>query len=422
MELKNNIIILKISYISQILLLIIIIILSVYYKYNIEWMSQISLIFFYILFNCLILMIIPPIIFFIILFFKKSYNILFKLLKITIILFIIRIVITIEFLVIFIITYNNNVLFYKYCPFNFKQSDLTKIFPNLIDNNININIEEIKNNCMNKRCFEFNNIIESINYSYICNYNLEKSFNEEDEIKYRKININDLKDNNTSEILLSYINICNPYIDIFICNLIKNPKRYSIDINYKCPEEKSSIFEIILTLLNIVFPISIFVFQFIHYKKILKIIVTQDIQKMNKTKDSSNKSNKSNKSFKKDGTELIIVDNNIENKNEEYLIEILQKSKENTKKKKSVRIYKKNLCKDNDKGNLFIENLKTINPKHNRKNSFIENQKEFNSKDNISDSNNNDFEIKSNRLLTEINENNKEKQEEEKAKYITIKK
>ena len=405
MELKNNIIILKISYISQILLLIIIIILSVYYKYNIEWMSQISLIFFYILFNCLILMIIPPIIFFIILFFKKSYNILFKLLKITIILFIIRIVITIEFLVIFIITYNNNVLFYKYCPFNFKQSDLTKIFPNLIDNNININIEEIKNNCMNKRCFEFNNIIESINYSYICNYNLEKSFNEEDEIKYRKININDLKDNNTSEILLSYINICNPYIDIFIC-----------------PEEKSSIFEIILTLLNIVFPISIFVFQFIHYKKILKIIVNQDIQKMNKTKDSSNKSNKSNKSFKKDGTELIIVDNNIENKNEEYLIEILQKSKENTKKKKSVRIYKKNLCKDNDKGNLFIENLKTINPKHNRKNSFIENQKEFNSKDNISDSNNNDFEIKSNRLLTEINENNKEKQEEEKAKYITIKK
>ena len=285
-----------------------------------------------------------------------------------------------------------------------------------------INIEEIKNNCMNKRCFEFNNIIESINYSYICNYNLEKSFNEEDEIKYRKININDLKDNNTSEMLLSYINICNPYIDIFICNLIKNPKRYSIDINYKCPEEKSSIFEIILTLLNIVFPISIFVFQFIHYKKILKIIVNQDIQKMNKTKDSSNKSNKSNKSFKKDGTELIIVDNNIENKNEEYLIEILQKSKENTKKKKSVRIYKKNLCKDNDKGNLFIENLKTINPKHNRKNSFIENQKEFNSKDNISDSNNNDFEIKSNRLLTEINENNKEKQEEEKAKYITIKK
>ena len=422
MELKNNIIILKISYISQILLLIIIIILSVYYKYNIEWMSQISLIFFYILFNCLILMIIPPIIFFIILFFKKSYNILFKLLKITIILFIIRIVITIEFLVIFIITYNNNVSFYKYCPFNFKQSDLTKIFPNLIDNNININIEEIKNNCMNKRCFEFNNIIESINYSYICNYNLEKSFNEEDEIKYRKININDLKDNNTSEILLSYINICNPYIDIFICNLIKNPKRYSIDINYKCPEEKSSIFEIILTLLNIVFPISIFVFQFIHYKKILKIIVNQDIQKMNKTKDSSNKSNKSNKSFKKDGTELIIVDNNIENKNEEYLIEILQKSKENTKKKKSVRIYKKNLCKDNDKGNLFIENLKTINPKHNRNNSFIENQKEFNSKDNISDSNNNDFEIKSNRLLTEINENNKEKQEEEKAKYITIKK
>ena len=135
---------------------------------------------------------------------------------------------------------------------------------------------------------------------------------------------------------------------------------------------------------------------------------------MNKTKDSSNKSNKSNKSFKKDGTELIIVDNNIENKNEEYLIEILQKSKENTKKKKSVRIYKKNLCKDNDKGNLFIENLKTINPKHIRKNSFIENKKEFN--------NNNDFEIKSNRLLTEINENNKEKQEEEKAKYITIKK
>ena len=421
MELKKNIIILKISYISQIIFLIIIIILNAYYKYNIEWMSKISLIFFYILFNCLIVMIIPLLIFFIIIIFKKNYNIFFKLLKITIILFIIRIIITINFLVIFIITYNNNNLFYKYCPFNFKQSDLTKIFPNLMDNNMNINFEEIKSNCLNKRCFEFDEIIESINYSYICNYNLEKSFNGENEINYRKININDLKDNNTSEILISFIDLCNPYIDIYICNLIKNPKKYSIDINYKCPEKKSSILEIILTLLNIIFPISIFVFQFIHYKKILKIIVTEEIEKMNKTKDSSNKSNKSNKSFKKNKTELIIVDNNSENKNEEYLMEILQKSKENTTKKKPVRIYRTH--KDKDKENIFVENLKTINPKHNFNKSFIENKKEFNNKDNISDNiNNNDFEIKSNRLLTEINENNKEKQEDEKVRYIMIKK
>ena len=140
---------------------------------------------------------------------------------------------------------------------------------------------------------------------------------------------------------------------------------------------------------------------------------------MKKTKDSLNKSNNSNKLLKKDKTELIIVDNNIENKNEEKLMKILQKSKENYKKK-PVRIYK--IYKDNDKENIFIENLKTINPKHNRNKSFVGNKEEFNDKNNISENiNNNDFDIKSNRLLTEINEKNKEKQEKEKAKYIMIK-
>ena len=414
MELKKNINILRISFISQIILLIIIIILSAYYKYNIDWMSEISLIFFFILFYCLIAMIAPPVIFFIIIFFKKNYNIFFKILKITISLFIIRIIITIEFLVIFIITNNNFDLFYKYCPFNFKESDITRIFPNLINNNMNINVEEIKNDCINKKCFEFNNAIP---YSFICNFNLGESFNEKE---YRKIDLKDIKNNNISEIILSYINLCIPYTDIFICNLFKKPKKFSIDIDYKCPKNKSSVLEIIITLLNIIFPLSIFVFQFIHYKKILKLIVSQEIQNINKTVDSSNKSYKSNKSFKKEKTEFIIVDNDFENKNEEYLMTILKNSKENTNRKKPIRIYKVNLLyKDKDNENIFIENLKTINPKHNRNKSFTENKKEFNINGNIK----NDFEENTNRLLTELNKNNKEeKQVEDKAKYIVIKK
>ena len=68
---------------------------------------------------------------------------------------------------------------------------------------------------------------------------------------------------------------------------------------------------------------------------------------------------------------------------------ILKKSKENTNRKKPIRIYKINLLyKDKDNEHMFIENLKTINPLQNLNKSFTENKKEFN----INGNNKNDFE------------------------------
>ena len=96
----------------------------------------------------------------------------------------------------------------------------------------------------------------------------------------------------------------------------------------------------------------------------------------NKTIDTSNKIDKSNKSFKKEKTEIIIIDNNIENSHEENLMKILKKSKENNNKK-SIRIYKNKLL-FKDKGKKIFENLKTINTKNNCNKSFDENNKEFN--------------------------------------------
>ena len=425
MELKKSINILRILYILQIILLIIILILYVCYKNSVDWINKITSLFFYTLFFFHVAIIVPPIILFIITFFKKNYNIYFTFLKIAITLFLIRIIISIEFLVLFILTYNDYKNFYKYCPFNFKQSDIYLIFPNLINNNIILNNEEIRNKCINKRCFELNNIAKSSPHSYICNYNLAKYFNE-DEKYFRKMKLNELRYNNFPEILISYFSLCNPYIDIYICNLSKKPKQYPLDINYICPENssKSYVYEIVITSLNIIFPVSIFILQFIFYKKILKLIVEEQIQRNNsnnKTIDTSNKIDKSNKSFKKEKTEIIIIDNNIENSNEENLMKILQKSKENNNKK-SIRIYKNKLL-FKDKGKKIFENLKTINTKNNCNKSFDENNKEFNINDNI----NSAFEKKSNRLLTEVNKDKKEekqeeKQEEEKPKYIIIKK
>ena len=386
MELKKSINILRILYILQIILLIIILILYVCYKNSVDWINKITSLFFYTFFFFHVAIIVPPIILFIITFFKKNYNIYFTFLKIAIIYL---------------------------------------IFPNLINNNIILNNEEIRNKCINKRCFELNNIAKSSPHSYICNYNLAKYFNE-DEKYFRKMKLNELRYNNFPEILISYFSLCNPYIDIYICNLSKKPKQYPLDINYICPENssKSYVYEIVITSLNIIFPVSIFILQFIFYKKILKLIVEEQIQRNNsnnKTIDTSNKIDKSNKSFKKEKTEIIIIDNNIENSNEENLMKILQKSKENNNKK-SIRIYKNKLL-FKDKGKKIFENLKTINTKNNCNKSFDENNKEFNINDNI----NSAFEKKSNRLLTEVNKNKKEekqeeKQEEEKPKCIIIKK
>ena len=425
MELKNNINILRISYILQIILLVMFIILNSVYKNKLDWMNQILTICFYFCFFCLIIISIFVLIFFILIFFKKNYSSFFKLLKLSTSLFVVRLIISIGLLILYLLENKNLKIFYEYCPFNYDLKDLMTLFPNLNDNSYNYNKNEIKNKCTSRRCIEYNN--NEKKYSFICNFNSTKKEKEENIICNKNIFFN-LKDT-IPEIMLSYINLCINYIVIYKCDSNKKPKEFSIESDYKCPQDKnrSLILDIILMIFNILFPIFIYIFQFIYYKKILKLIVTQEIQRHNDTKDNNtidsskkienNKSNKSNKSFKKEKTEVIIIDN-IENNNDQNIIQILDKSKE-TNRKKSIKIFKKDLFpKIKIKKNF--ENKKKINTKNIINKSFTKNSIDFNSKDN-------NFESNSIKLLTEINqsknyESEKTKENKDKINYIIIKK
>jgi len=422
MELKKNINLLKISYILQIILLIIIIILNAVYKNKIDWMNKISTISFYFLFFCLIIISIFIFIFLIIIFFKTNYHAIFILLKLSTSLFVVRIIISIGLFTIYIVLNKNFKKFFEFCPFNYNISDLIKIFPILGNANYIMNNKEIKNKCLMRRCIEFNKKGEE--YSYICNFNPNNK-----EINCGK-NYFDNYEGNIPGVIISYLNLCNIYIEMYDCLSINRPKEYSIDSDYNCPriKNRSLTLDIILIIYNLVIPISIYILQFIFYKRILKIIVAQEIQRhndtiINKTIDSSkkldsNKSNKTNKSFEKEKTEVIVIDKN--NDVERNITQILYKNKK-TNKNKSIKMYKRELFPKTKKKKNFEKENK-INNENIINKSFTKISADFNVRDNKSNLNNNSI-----RLLTEINKNksdNTEEQKEDKVKikFIVIKK
>ena len=170
MNLKTLINLLRFLYIFQIILFLIITILISVQKAKVEWMNLSYSSLFNSFLIILIIMIFFPFLFLIITLFKKTFYCFSLLLKITIALFVIKILSSFGLLTIFFININNFELYIKYCPFNFKEADLYALFPNLNTSNAhnNINLEELMNKCNNKRCFEFQE------KSYLCNYNCEK--------------------------------------------------------------------------------------------------------------------------------------------------------------------------------------------------------------------------------------------------------
>ena len=79
------------------------------------------------------------------------------------------------------------------------------------------------NKCNNKRCFEFQEKY------YLCNYNCEKKLGKENNIKCRAINNENNED--FSNILKSYINLCNFYTYFYQCNAGIKPKKYIYVLN-----------------------------------------------------------------------------------------------------------------------------------------------------------------------------------------------
>ena len=391
MNLKTLINLLRFLYIFQIILFLIITILISVQKAKVEWMNLSYSSLFNSFLIILIIMIFFPFLFLIITLFKKTFYCFSLLLKITIALFVIKILSSFGLLTIFFININNFELYIKYCPFNFKEADLYALFPNLNTSNAhnNINLEELMNKCNNKRCFEFQEKY------YLCNYNCEKKLGKENNIKCRAINNENNED--FSNILKSYINLCNFYTYFYQCNAGIKPKKYKLKDNYICPKYNNDLISLkILITVNAQFPIYIFIFHIIFYKEILKRIVIQGIQSprdnnSEKTIDTLNNKNKS--SFKKEKTEVIIIE-----KEFNEIIKVISKDKI-IKRNKNDKIFK---------NKLFLDSKEEKSKEFNK---FFPKNLNF------------DGTNKNNRLLTENNEKKKEdKNEEKKVNCIIIRK
>ena len=422
MDLNFRINLLKISYLFQITLLIIILLFNIFYKNSIIWLKSLQNLLYTILLLILFIIAIAPIVLFIIVYLRKTFNIFFRLLKISLGLTLISLIISIGIIIFQIIANKNYPIFYKYCPFNYNLYDIELVFndfqngKNTISNN---KILELKEECNNRRCIN----LEGNNF-YICNFN-SLDVTDDNSIICGELPSKDMFE---SEIIKTYINLCNTLVDFYLCVLSKEPNKYPITSDYICPtkQKKSITLEIIVSFLNISFPIIIYILQYFYYKKILKIIVTNNIRRTandngaNKTVDTSKRSglnNDNTKSFKKDQTELIIVAND---KNEGEVFQIYNKNK---KKNNQLRNILKN------KTELFSLNNSTINPylykhsiKNNKKNNDNIRKKSIKNENNYFDGKNRSFtstlnynnkinDFDSMRILTQININ------EEKTNY-----
>ena len=423
MELKFRINLLRGSYFFHFFIFAIIIFCNLTYKSNIIWITSLLNILFYISLLVLLFIAIASIVFLIIVFIKTTYKVFFILLKISSGLTIISLIIAICLIIIFIFNNKNYPTFYRNCPFNYNLLDIEKYF---IDykNRMNAfdksNLFELKEICDDRRCLNININDEFDNkndYSYICSYNSSIDFKDisENSVICEQINSKDLYN---FQSIFTYINICNSINDFYLCKTSEIPQKYKIKPDYICPTKDKNSFslEIFLSAINIIIPICVYIIQFIYYKNILKIIVSNSIQNNNNengnggTIDTSRKDeiNKDINSFKKEPTELIIVDNG---KNEDEIFNIYNKDKYKKRKQRNIANIKGELLMvDKTTGNPYINNPIIKNNNNNKEKNKIslendideKNRSFFNSKSNYFNNDKNNL-FDSKRIFTQIN-------------------
>ena len=132
--------------------------------------------------------------------------------------------------------------FFYYCPYNFENDDIQKIFGDFEMNDK----EEIKKKCNYRRCFINNEYLNNNHfiYNFICNFN--------DKDKMVDCSSMDSNKEKISDELTSYFNYCNNYTKMYNCNRKNNFITYNIPYNYKCPN-KSDIYKNFIASFFIIF-------------------------------------------------------------------------------------------------------------------------------------------------------------------------
>jgi len=226
--------------------------------------------------------------------------------------------------------------FYNDCPFNFMEDDITKMIGKSIKNN-----KKANNICKSRKCYKINNETNI----YLCNFY-------EKEIYYDSHS--EKNDTNISQEVNLFVYLCKNFTNFY---LSKKDKYHAFDIDYdfNCPSKSNIIYNYILTYLfiiaNILCSAILWLFEFCSYKTILLLITNlrnndvslKETNNTSKIEENNNSHNQEN-NLQHNGTEIIIVENNKNNKNKN-LEENKDINKENSKSE--------NLLINNINNNIF---------------------------------------------------------------------
>ena len=425
MELNIRINVLRIVYLFHFTILLIIIFINNYYQNSIIWMNTFLKKIFLILIIIFSIISLSPFIFFILILFKKTYNIFFALLKISLIFTLISIIISFGMLLIYFMAHKDYHIFYRDCPYNYDLHNDNL----MLNNSPEQNKLKLGEKCVNRRCIRQKNLYE---LSFICNYNSKEDFKNYEQNLIECIFINETNEYIIESKSISiYFNMCNSIVDFYKCKRSENPKKYSLDKNYICPlkDRISYTMEIIIDIINFVIPIIIYIIQFFLYKIILKLIVSINTHRTihahsDRTIDTSHKEGlkQNSNSFKKEPTDVIFIEN--EQKENGEILQIINKDKNKSKKNKFIIKIKSELfsTKDNFNNKIFDKNKNSGIFNNNKENknvtSIMENNNISSGKNrSFTNSNINYFNDKidllnSNRMATQVNDNDENNNDE----------
>jgi hypothetical protein len=226
--------------------------------------------------------------------------------------------------------------FYKECPYNYSYSDIINIF-NIDYNDYNNNLNNpYTSKCSDNRCILFQENSEGpIPISYLCNFDSSIDFESIyvkilRKIFYAKVN----KEKNNTEvycqefnkdnfrnteilaltesnenfyIIKSYFDLCSSERTFYQCFRYKKPKQYEIDDDFSCPKVNNIIINLLIAIIefffNLILSLTISIFEFMKYTKILILYTANVIESVstrgttknsNQTRGSNNENNANN--------------------------------------------------------------------------------------------------------------------------------
>lgn len=430
-ELQSKFKKLKIYYIAHISVYGIIIIFNIILTIEVYWLLIIYYyLYFYLTIFGIIYFVIPIIPF--TYFFLNRYSLKFiRVFQIFSIVFCVLALITgLCFSMILMINSLDSNVFCQDCPFNLPNSYIDNLYKDYKTQNINE--KKLEKQCKNRRCL-FNKIIENNEYlyEYICNYEPTEEFEkikndlnqtieqiicEKLVIQNEYNNKYNIEENN----IIIFYEMCNSYDNFYICQRITEPKKYTLNENYVCPQKsylKYLIFySLLCVFLNLIIGFIPWRIEYSEYKQIITCSrrnINSDSKSLNSTNISQNSKDDIERSFKKEATQTIIVYNEsiINNDKQNNLITNNDESNKKIKEANNniLQIKRRINDKNINKNNLDFNINNIRNNENNNINKINKLPKDLNNKDNLLNTFNNPKEKENKKIIEKFTCSNSHK-------------